>query len=129
MDAHRANAPDFSPYFARNKRFSDLQAFRAAPAFIEYDAFRNLRAALQQIFDEPEYSAREVSAPDRFESEFFATASSVDDILPPSRIICEPLPDAFHNATAGMLSRSCALAKVAECGADFLRLKARKWPR
>lgn|GEM_PF-1265360 len=115
----RANAPDFSPYFARNKRFSDLQTFRAAPAFLEYDEFRNFRAALQQLFDEPDIREREVTAPNRFESEFFATVSTVADILPPDAIACEPLPGVFCSSTAGVLSRSCALAKLAESASDF----------
>lgn len=114
-----SNAPDFSAYFKRNNRFSDLQAFRSAPAFLEYDAFRNFRAALQQLFDEPEIRAREVSVPSRYETAFFASISTVGDILPPTSAKCEPLPDNFSNETAGILSRSCALAKVAENGGDF----------
>lgn len=115
----RSTPPDFTPYFSREKKFSDLQAFRAAPAFLEYDHFRNFRAALQQIYDDPAIRAREVKVPTQFESQFFHEATAISTLVPPPSRTATPLPTGFDSATAGVLARSCALAKVAEACADF----------
>lgn len=121
-DGLQANEPDFSSYFKISNQFSDLHSFRASPAFLEYESFRQFRASLQQIFEEPSSRSRKVKVPNRFEEKFFEGVGTVRDVVPPESFAIDVLPRRFDTNSAGNLARSCALSKVAEIDPDFSKL-------
>lgn len=121
LSAWRALAekpPGAFDYFDKSDAFLDLYAFRAAPAFIEYSVFRRIRYALQPIFDMPGCRTSNTSAR-QFAAEFFAGIEQVADVVPPATHPVIAIPDKFNSATAGTLSRSCALVWVCEKSPDF----------
>ena len=110
--------PGAFDYFNKSDAFLDLWAFRAAPAFIEYSVFRRIRYALQPLFDLPGCRTMSTSAR-QFAAEFFAGIEQVADVVPPATHPVVAIPEKFDSATAGTLSRSCALVWVCEKDPDF----------
>lgn len=105
-------------YFSKSNSYLDLWAFRAAPAFVEYRAFRHIRYALQPLYDLPD-EARSNPAPRQFTTSFFEGVERIEDLVPPEQHHTVAIPEKFDRETAGVLSRSCAIVWVCERDPDF----------
>ena len=106
------------PPFARNDSYGDLWAFRSTPAFLEYQAFRHLRYALQNLYTLPEGGSRTATL-QHYAVAFFAEVKRVSDVVPPAVHQVLATPKRFDRLTAGKLSRSCGLVWACEKDADF----------
>jgi len=106
-------------YFSAKDPYADLHAFRAAPAFLEYDRFRALRLSLQPIYDLPELRPVSNGAAHRLTAEFFSSIKQIPDLVPPRETVVDPLPEHFDVRSAGILSRSCAFVWVCDRDSDF----------
>lgn len=102
---------------------SDFQAFRAAPAFLEFERLREMRFALQSIYDLPEWR-RLYAGPRAQQAKFFSTATSLEDIVANEPLRLESIPSRFDRNTAAELVRTSALLWACEKGADFARMTA-----
>lgn len=109
-------------FFDRTKIDADLQAFRAAPAFLEDDRLRNLRISTQFLFDFAATRSTELSAPNAFEADFYCPVKGIRDLLTTGVRAYEPAPIAFDTSTAGNLTRSCGLVRIVERDPDFSQL-------
>lgn len=112
----------FDQFFNDENPYADLRAFRAAPAFIEYEAFRNFRAATQRLYDNPAQRAKDLNGSCKFETEFYSSVKSVRDLLPSQSEVYDALPGSFDRVTAGDFSRSCGLVKAGERDPEFSTL-------
>lgn len=106
-------------FFSTRNPHSDLQAFRAAPAFLEFENLRTFRAATQRLFDRPEARAKRAPVLNRFEDSFYSDVSGLRDLLPSHNSKFEPIPAAFDQEMAGSLARSCGLTRLADRDLDF----------
>lgn len=109
-------------FLAVNTPYSDLHAFRAAPAFLEYGPFRKLRLSLQPLYDLPDSRPLPGSAAQRAAGRFFEHAQEVRDLVPPAEAMFDPLPGGFDVDTAGVLTRSCAVVWVCDRSSDFSKI-------
>jgi len=116
------------PPFARNDSYGDLWAFRSAPAFLEYNSFRRLRYALQNLYTPPESESRKVTSL-QYAEEFFAEVNRVSDVVPPPEHQVLATPKRFDRLTAGSLSRSCGLVWACEKDADFSNISTEEMAR
>lgn len=106
-------------YFGSDEPYGDLQAFRAAPAFLEYRSFREFRAALQPIYDLPQFRDERAGRGRTFAQRFFNGTTSIGHLVPPDNPSYEARPKRFASAASGSLARSCALIWVCDNDADF----------
>ncbi|WP_313436843.1 hypothetical protein [Novosphingobium sp.] len=114
IDSHR-----FELFFVSDSEFGDLHAFRAAPAFLEYGAFRNFRAATQDLYDTADVRSKKIIAANPFQEDFYQSVSSIKDLLPSRPQAFDSLPQQFDRITSGSLARSCGLSLVATQTPDF----------
>ena len=114
------NAGAFA-YFSDGNPYLDLWAFRAAPVFIEYNAFRHIRYALQTLYALPD-EARQNSYSPQFAASFFEGIERIEDLVPPEQYQTVAIPEKFDRETAGVLSRSCAVVWLCERDPDFSRI-------
>ncbi|GBR69071.1 hypothetical protein GKA01_22790 [Gluconobacter kanchanaburiensis NBRC 103587] len=63
--------------------------------------------------------ARDLTGINAYESKFYDGVATIADLVPTQSEIFDPVPNIFNNATAGVLSRSCGLVKLAERNPDF----------
>ncbi len=108
-------------YFTKGDPYLDLYMFRAAPAFLEYRAFRHIRYALEPLYDLPNEADANKPA-HQFTASFFEGVERIDDLVPPDKNVTVAIPDKFDRATAGLLTRSCAIAWVCGRDPDFSRI-------
>jgi hypothetical protein len=111
--------------FSENDPDADSYAYRAAPAFLEYTRFRNLRASIQNIYDLPDFRALG-NFDNTIAKCFFAQAVSVSSIVPSTSINPALLPYSFDNASAGVFVRSNAVVWLCDRTPDFSGLSAQQ---
>ena len=111
-------------YFGPDDRYGDLHAFRAAPAFLEYRTFREFRAAVQPIYDLPDFRDERAGRGRNFARRFYEGTNRVEDLVPVENPSYEALPERFSSAASGALARSCALIWVCDNDPDFSRMTA-----
>jgi hypothetical protein len=111
-------ASGISEYFDEKSPESDLHAFRSAPAFLELRSFRDLRAALQPIYNLPE--ARAVEHFDRrYAERYFEQVGGIKDLIPPQAMQFDAFQKRFLPANAGNLGRTAAVVWACESQPDF----------
>lgn len=118
-DSIQAVRYPFDGFLGIDSGYSDLRAFRASPAFLEYKPFRNLRASLQGLYDTPESRTQKRAPSNPFEEEFFRPVTRIGDLLPTDFELTDPLPTVFDRDFSGSLARTCGLVKLVEQGPDF----------
>ena len=109
----------FSLFFNSADSYCDVQTFRASPAFMEYQIFRNFRAATQGLYKPTGNTMGSTQAPNLYEDRFYQASPSIRDLLPEEIDVYEPLPTYFDTKTSGSLARSCGLARLVEKNPDF----------
>lgn len=111
-------------YFGPDEPYGDLQAFRAAPAFLEYRSFREFRAAVQPIYDLPIFRDERSGRGRAFARRFYEGTTKIEDLIPPANPSYEARPERFSSAASGALARSCALVWICDNDPDFSRMTA-----
>lgn len=107
-------------YFSSRNPHSDQAAFRAAPAFLEYHAFRHVRRSFEALYDVPQLRSDWGSEARNYAQGFFQPVQSIMDLVPREGTgTFDALPASFQQGDAGALARTCGIVLVCGRGADF----------